>query len=182
MNDEVHAARWVRKLDSFRVNAMESPDHGPIALVAPRGLRVLSRPERVMLAMPTVFSHAVPVLQTYTEIEPRLIDAVVESTEASAVVLEGTGLGNTPASAMDAISTLIDRGLPVVVATRTPSGGTGAVYGGAGGGATLRDLGVVGAASLTAAKARLLLMILLAQGLPASEVSAQFAAIAEQLR
>jgi L-asparaginase len=58
----------------------------------------------------------------------------------------------------------LDRGLPVVIATRVPTGGTGAVYGGPGGGVTLRDAGVIPAGSLTAGKARLLLMLLLARG------------------
>ena len=39
-----------------------------------------------------------------------------------------------------------------------------AVYGGSGGGFTLRDLGVIEAGTLSAAKARLLLMLLLARG------------------
>jgi L-asparaginase len=45
-----------------------------------------------------------------------------------------------------------------------PTGGTGAVYGGPGGGVTLRDAGVISAGTLSAAKARLLLMLLLGRG------------------
>jgi L-asparaginase len=47
-----------------------------------------------------------------------------------------------------------------------PTGGTGAVYGGPGGGVTLRSAGVMAAGALSAAKARLLLMLLLAHGTP----------------
>ena len=49
-----------------------------------------------------------------------------------------------------------------MTATRAPSGGTHAVYGGPGGVVTLRGLGVLMAGGLSAAKARLLLMLLIA--------------------
>jgi L-asparaginase len=67
------------------------------------------------------------------------------------------------------------------VATRVAEGGTGIVYGGPGGGVTLRELGVVAAQRLPAAKARLLLMTLLATE-PAPElVPARFAELAGRL-
>ena len=50
----------------------------------------------------------------------------------------------------------------MVNATRVPAGGVHAIYGGPGGVVTQRELGVVGAGELSAAKARLLLMLLLA--------------------
>jgi L-asparaginase len=106
----------------------------------------------------------VPVVQTYTGMEDWLITAVLHATGAAGLVVEGTGLGNVPGSAEAGIRMALDRGLPVVIATRVPAGGTGAVYGGPGGGVTLRDAGVIGAGTLTAGKARLLLMLLLARG------------------
>jgi L-asparaginase len=89
---------------------------------------------------------------------------VLGATGAAGLVLEGTGLGNVPGTAERGIRAAVDRGLPVVAATRVPTGGTGAVYGGPGGGVTLRDLGVIAAGGLPAAKGRLLLMLLLAAG------------------
>ena len=103
-----------------------------------------------------------PIVQTYTGIEERVIEAVLDATGAAGLVLEGTGLGNVPGSAERGIRAAIERGLPVVNATRVPSGGVHAVYGGPGGVVTQRNLGVIGAGHLSAAKARLLLMLLLA--------------------
>lgn len=165
LNDEAHAARWVRKQDSFRSSAFRSPDHGPVAFVTPRGVRFLQAPpERFVCDRPTALDVPVPVVQTYTGMEENLIERVLESTTAGAIVLEGTGLGNVPGLALSGIARALDLGLPVVIATRVPGGGTEAVYGGPGGGATLRDMGVVGAGALSAAKVRLLLMLLLAGG------------------
>ena len=150
MNDEVHPARWVRKLHTRSTGAFASPGRGPL--------------RRWTVAPPAALDRPVPVLQTYTGLEPDLIPALLETTGAAGLVLEGTGLGNVPGSTEPGIRAALERGLPVVVATRVPAGGTGAVYGGPGGGVTLRDAGVIAAGQLTAAKARLLLMLLLARG------------------
>jgi L-asparaginase len=180
INDEIHAARWARKQDSFRVNAFGSPGQGPIGVVTPRGVRVLRRPSPpAVVEQPKRLDRPVPVVQTYTGMEEHLIESILDATGAAGLVIEGTGLGNVPGSAERGIRTAIERGLPVVVATRVLAGGTGAVYGGPGGAVTLRDLGTIPAGFLPAAKARLLLMVLLANGTPAAEIGARFAASAE---
>jgi L-asparaginase len=162
LNDEVHAARWARKQDSSRVHALRSPGHGPVGIAVPGSVRIaLPPPRRVLLPLPQSLPP-VPVVQTYTGMEEHLIEAVLDATGAAGLVLEGTGLGNVPGSAERGIAAGVERGLPVVNATRVPTGGVHAVYGGPGGVVTLRELGVVGAGSLSAAKARLLLMLLLA--------------------
>jgi L-asparaginase len=164
LNDEIHAARWVRKQDSSRVSAIVSPGHGPIGIAVPGSVRVtMPVPRRVQLRVPEALP-AVPVIQTYTGLEEHLIETVLDGTGAAGLVLEGTGLGNVPGTAERGVAAAVERGLPVVTATRVPTGGTGAVYGGPGGVVTLRDLGVMTAGSLSAAKARLLLMLLLAEG------------------
>jgi L-asparaginase len=132
--------------------------------VVPGSVRItMPPPKRLLLPLPDALPP-VAVIQTYTGMEEGLIEAVLDATGARGLVLEGTGLGNVPGSAEPGIRSALDRGLPVVAATRVPTGGTGAVYGGPGGGVTLRDMGVLGAGTLSAAKARLLLMLLLAEG------------------
>jgi L-asparaginase len=179
LNDEIHAARWARKQDSSRVSAFRSPGHGPVGTVVPGSVRLLARPgRRFVVPLPSDALPPVPVVQTYTGIEEDLIEAVVSVTRAAGLVVEGTGLGNVPGSAERGIRAAVARGLPVVVATRVPTGGTGAVYGGPGGGVTLRDAGVIAAGGLSAAKARLLLMLLLAEG---GDVRARFEAAVDTL-
>jgi L-asparaginase len=161
LNDEVHTARWARKQDSFRLSAFRSPGHGPVGTVVPGAVRIPAPPtRRFVTALPGAL-RPVAVVQTYTGMEEGLIEAVLDATGAAGLVLEGTGLGNVPGTAERGIAAALARGLPVVVATRVPTGGTGAVYGGPGGGVTLRDMGVIAAGELPAAKARLLLMLLL---------------------
>ena len=162
LNDEIHAARWARKQDSSRVHALRSPGHGPVGIAVPGSVTItMPSPRRVLLPLPDALP-AVPIVQTYTGLEEHLIETVLDATGAAGLVLEGTGLGNVPGSAERGIRAAVERGLPVVNATRMPSGGVHAVYCGPGRVVTQRELGVIGAGHLSAAKARLLLMLLLA--------------------
>jgi L-asparaginase len=182
LNDEVHAARWARKQDSYRASAFSSPGHGPIGFVTPGSVRIAAGPaRRYTTDTPAALDRPVPIVQTYTGMEEGLIETVLDASGAAALVLEGTGLGNVPGSAEPGIRAALERGLPVVVATRVPTGGTGAVYGGPGGGVTLRDLGVIQAGLLSAAKARLLVMLLLAAGADADDVRRELARAAGTL-
>jgi len=171
LNDEIHAARWARKQDSSRVSAFRSPGHGPIGTVVPGSVRIVVGPPRRFVAGVATPLPPVAVVQTYTGMEEWLIEDVLDATGAAGLVVEGTGLGNVPGSAERGIRAALERGLAVVIATRVPTGGTRPVYGGPGGGVTLRDAGVIEAGTLPAAKARLLLMLLLAEG---GDVRARF--------
>ncbi|KWX66161.1 asparaginase [Mycobacterium sp. NAZ190054] len=163
LHDEVHAARSAVKVDSFRTDAFASPGRGPIAIVRNRVVDVLAAgAPRFLVPLPDLPLPAVPVIDTYTGIEENLIDAVIDTTGARGIVLRGTGYGNIPGSAEPAVRRALAAGLPVVLATRTLTGGTASPYGGPGGGVALREAGVLQAGSLTSAKARLLLMLLLA--------------------
>jgi L-asparaginase len=158
VNDEVHSARWCVKTDSFRPSAFASPGHGPVGYVTPERLRIGPPPARFLLATPERFDTAVPVVTTYTGMPPAVIGAVLEVTAARGLVVQGTGAGNVPGSVVPALRKAVDAGVVVTIATRASTGGTVPIYGGPGGGITLRVEGLVPAGGLPAAKARLLLM------------------------
>jgi L-asparaginase len=166
MGDEIHAARWVRKLDTGLVTAFRSPRRGPIGRVTPTSLELPWLPPRAYtIDPPDELSQAVPLVSAYPGMEDGVIQAAIDATGAAGLVVEGTGSGNVPGSAVSGIRAAREGGLPVIVATRVPGGATGSGYGSPGGGAALREIGVVAAGPLSAGKARLLLMALLAGGL-----------------
>lgn len=166
MNDEVHAARWVRKLDSGLASAFASPRRGPIGRVTPTSVELPWLPPRAYtIDPPDELSQAVPLVSVYPGMEDGVIQAAIDATGAAGLVVEGSGSGNVPGSAVSGIRAALEGGLPVIVATRVPGGATGSGYGSPGGGAALRELGVVAAGPLSAGKARLLLMALLAAGI-----------------
>jgi L-asparaginase len=172
MNDEIHAARWVRKLDSGLVSAFRSPRRGPIGRVTPGSVEMPFLPPRAFTVEPPErLSHPVELVSAYPGMSDAILEAVVEASGAAGLVLEGTGSGNVPGSAVEGIRAAIERGIPVIAATRVPGGATGSSYGSPGGGAQLRELGVVHAGPLSAGKARLLLMVLLAGGLSGEDLA-----------
>lgn len=176
LGDELHAARWVRKVHSRSMQALASPGHAPVAQAGPDGVWYASstRLPRWPVSWPVdVRSDDVPLVAAYTGLRPDLLDAVVHCTQARGLVLEGFGLGNLPGAAVDAVERLVAQGVVVVVATRTLEGGVWPVYGGRGGGADLRRAGVVAAGELSAAKARLLLLACLS-GVDAPTARARF--------
>lgn len=143
--------------------------------VTPHEVRIWMRPSpRVTVQRPPALDRPVPVIETYTGMEQHLIEAVLDATGAAGLVLDGTGSGNAPGAVEPGVRAALERDLPVAVATRVPAGGTAWAYGGPGGGVTLGRLGAVPAGVLTAAKARLLLMLLLAGGGSRAEVSGRF--------
>ncbi len=142
MNDEIDAALLVRKLDTGLVSAS-----------APRGTRRSAGSSRTKVELsfvpprgftidpPCELAHAVPLVSVYPGMDGAVIEAVIDTTDAAGLVVEGTGSGNVPGTAVDGISSALERGLPVVLATRVLGGATRSGYGSPGGGAALRELG-----------------------------------------
>jgi L-asparaginase len=183
MHDEIHAARWARKLDSGLLSAFGSPRHAALGRVEPSELELPFVPPRgFTIDPPEELSHAVPLVSAYPGMDGSVIEAVVETTGAAGLVVEGTGSGNVPGTAVDGIRAALDRGLPVVLATRVLGGATRSGYGSPGGGAAVRELGAVGAGPLSAGKARLLLMVLLASGLSGDAAAREFQAAVATFR
>lgn len=182
MGGAFHAARWVRKVDSRRIDAISSPGRGPLARAAEDAVVFVGPPPpRVTFQIPNELPTVV-VVNAYTGAGPDLIETVVTTTDARGLVVEGTGLGNVPEALVAGIQRVLDAGIPVVVASRVLSGGTGAVYGGPGGGASLKSMGVLGAGQLPAGKARLLLSVLLGLGLEGGRLKSSFTSTVEKLR
>lgn len=166
LDDELHAARWVRKVHSHRLHALASPGGTPLATATP-GDRLVRSPVRDLrrwsVSWPThEVTAEVPLLTAYAGLSPHLVRTVLERTGARGLVLEGVGLGHVPAAVGGVLADAVEQGVVVVVATRVLSGGTWPVYGGAGGGVELSRSGTCDAGSLSAGKARLLLMACLA--------------------
>lgn len=175
VGDELHAARWAAKLDSMSTSAFGSPGRGPIGRVSPTGVSLHGAPFAPQVwALGTVPEAlaTVPLVKTFGGMEAKAFHAIVE--DSRGVVIEGTGLGNVPGSLQDPIRKTLRRGIPVVIATQSITGGTRPTYGGLGGGITLRDIGVDFAGRLSAAKARLLLAAALASESDTERAMARF--------
>jgi L-asparaginase len=163
MSNELHASRWVRKSHTQQLQAFHSVP-GPVATINAVGAVRRTCGSLARWHIPNlkfrneVNSDEVPVLQAYTGMSGRVIEALAATTGARGMIVEGFGMGNVPTSAATSIRELVMNGVVVVIATRVTAGGVSPVYGGPGGGVELARTGVLLAGDLSAAKARLLLL------------------------
>ena len=179
MADEIHAARWVAKRHTSGVAAFRSPMTGPIGWVSEGETRIAARPVPLPKMPAPDPEGLAPVATVALGLgdDGRLLGALPELGYAG-LVIEGLGGGHVPAATMATVSEVASK-IPVVIASRTGSGELlRATYGFPGSEVDLLSRGVVSAGALSAPKARLLLILLLAAGRSRSDLAADFARFA----
>lgn len=105
----------------------------------------------------------VDIIAAYPGAPAAIVEGSINS-GAKGLVIEGMGSGNVGGEIADAIVKACEKGIPVVMSTRVDGGLVEGTYGGAGGGATLAEKGVIGSSYLRAGQARILLAAALATG------------------
>lgn len=170
MHDEMHLARWVTKAHTSRVSAFSSPGFGPVGYVVEGRVCLHSCDHaRDHLGMPDKLDERVELVWVSAGADGLLVDAA--SSVARGLVVAGTGGGHVPPAMTGSLRAAVERGLPVVLASRCSSGRVlEDTYGGVGSETHLRALGLHPAGTLAPIKARLRLMVALALGKSAAEV------------
>jgi L-asparaginase len=165
MNQHINAAREVSKMHTFDVETFASGEWGYLGNVTARGVEFQRSPLR-RTHLPYAGQHLprVDVVSMYSGATGALLKAAVED-GAAGLVVQAVGSGHLNPAMAQAATQLMRKGVPVVVATRVPRGGTRACYGFEGSSQMLADEGAVLAGGLSAWKARVLLMIALAGGI-----------------
>lgn len=171
-NEEIHAARAVTKAHTSKLEAFESPEEGPVATLTRERIRLHREPGSETPTIPVeAISAAVEIVNSGLGVGATPLERALES-GADGIVLSATGLGNTTQELGDAITSVVDRGVPVVVASRCHAGTTEGVYATAGGGATLAEHGAILVGDLRPHKARLKLLCALSRADDPEEVRA----------
>ncbi len=165
MDDRLFAAREVTKTNTTRVETFQAPEHGPLA-IADHDTIYFNR------ARPTRHSAfdisnltelpRVDVIYTYGGADSVLIDAAVAA-GAKGLVIAGVGAGGTTPGQGAALRRAAERGVVIVIGSRTGSGRV------APGG------GRVSAGDLNVQKARILLMLALTRTKDTRQVAQIFA-------
>ncbi|WP_225878996.1 asparaginase [Zeimonas arvi] len=180
LNDQVHAARYVRKAHTALPSAFASPLAGPVGLVAEGRLSVFLRPPRTEpIAMPAHWRERpeapVALLRMALGDDGRLLRAL-PALGYRGVVVEGMGAGHVPqdvAPLFDALAASV----PVVLATRAHAGPAFTrTYGYPGSEIDLLGRGLIPGGALGGLKARVLLMLLLRAGQSGAPLAEAFAA------
>ena len=167
----IEPAADVTKTNASALDTFRSLNQGRLGYVAD-GSVVLERApstRRPVLAH-TRAASPVPIVVATIGLDAGLIQAI-RTLNPAGIVVEATGAGNTAASLLAEAGAAIHAGIPVVLATRCPSGAAGAGYAFPGGGATWIAAGALLAGTLTGPKARIALSLALGAGLRGDELA-----------
>jgi len=162
LNDEVHAARFVRKTHSSSLDTFQSPGAGALGRVSEENVRIALRcPPLAHVGLGGEVVPDVALLSCALGDDGRLVGALGPLGYRGAVI-EGFGGGHVPSSMVPALEAL-RRAMPVVFCTRTGSGEVLAhTYGFAGSEMDLLARGLVAGGALDGRKARVALALALA--------------------
>jgi len=178
MADRLFVAREVIKVNSLNIAAFEAPGSGPIGYVAGDEIIITRRPgEQTTYKQSCISANSVdpyvPLISCYTGMTADLMEYLRQK-KISGLVLEGFGAGNVPPDIVPGIEAIIGDDIPVVLSSRCLEGGVYPVYAYHGGGADLKQKGIIMAGRLSGIKARILLMVALGEGLKLEEIRNSF--------
>ena len=164
-NDEIHAARFVRKTHATSTATFRSPSAGPIGWVIEGEPRILFRLSHLDEVNVGVGDHVPPVaLFTVTLGDDDRILGQVASLGYRGLIIEAFGAGHVPEWLVGALQELA-HSLPVVLTSRTGAGEVlSNTYGFPGSESDLLSRGIVSAGLLDGRKARVFLSLWLAAG------------------
>jgi L-asparaginase len=175
MNEEIHAARFVRKTHTHKSSAFVSSGAGPLGWIAEGRVRVVMQPcGRVPKVRWRALPPRVALLTVHLSMDMHDANAILVSKPAGLVVA-AAGAGHVPESVAPALMAL-SKELPVVMASRIGAGvGFRETYAYKGGEIELLEAGVISAGCLDPLKSRVLLALLLGEGADRARISAAFA-------
>jgi L-asparaginase len=169
MNSQINAARDVTKTHTSSVETFKSGDFGFLGEVDFDRIVYSRLPSRRHhLPIKTEAMPYVEIIPMYGGADGYLIKAALDH-GAKGVVIQALGWGNVNLPMFAAIKAAIAKGVPVVITSRVPNGRVLPNYGFDGGGKTLVEAGAVMGDDLSPQKARILLMLLLQDGVTGRE-------------
>lgn len=173
-NQSVFSAAFARKVSSYQLNGFDAPGFGPLGMLDEGRFHLVQRPRRLdLLPIPALLPR-VDLLSAYGGAEPAMVQAVLRS-GPEAIVVDGLGRGQVPASWMPMLHEALRAGTIVGVCSSTLHGPTHESYEYPGALHELVEAGAFGISHLTARKARVRLALSLAlRGADVSSITADF--------
>ncbi len=176
-NDEIHAARFVRKTHTSNPATFKSPGFGPIGYIVENKVRVGLRPAGSVKLEHCNKDLAVPkvALVKFTLGDDGGILSLIErSEEYKGLVIEGFGGGHVPSKVVDTVERLAQI-MPVILSSRTGAGEVlSKTYSFPGSESDLLSRGLISSGGMNSLKAKIILTICLSKGLGKTEIGSKF--------
>jgi L-asparaginase len=173
LNEHVNAAREATKSHTVDVETFQSGEWGYLGSVVNDRVTFHRTPlRRLHLPLRAPELSRVDIVPMYAGADGALVHAAVAA-GARGLVIEALASGHVNEAMHAAIVQVLAQGVPVVVSTRIPRGGTRVGYGFAGSSALLVQAGALLGGDLSPWKARIALMLALQQDTPARETLAR---------
>lgn len=178
MNDEIHAARFVRKMHASSLSAFRSPAAGPLGVVAEGRVHLFTRVERLSLERPQGDVPPVALIRCALGDDGRMV-SLLPGLGYRGLVIEGFGGGHVPVAMVESLAQLAIT-MPIVLASRTGAGVVlNSTYGFAGSEIDLLNRGLIAAGALDGLKTRVALSLALASTNDRGEVESRFRAVVD---
>lgn len=163
MNGQISAARDVTKTNTNRVETFRGLEFGQLGVADAERVRFYRAPlQRQTFAVDSRTQLGrVDIVMSYAGADGLVIRSLLRDGAVQGLVIAGLGLGNVPGSMFDAIREACERGVPVVISTRVPTGRIFPLSAAKGSALALKRSGCVLADDLSPQKARILLMLAL---------------------
>lgn len=162
LNDEINSASEVTKTHTLALDTFKSMEFGPLGIVDEQDVIYYRESVKHKYHLtPSQLTARVDIIKVTTGMDSSLLNYYVESKLVKGIVLEAFGRGNVPPTMVDGIKNAINHGIKVVVTSRCPKGRVRDTYAYAGGGAHLKELGVLFSGDLSSQKARIKLLLAL---------------------
>lgn len=173
LNGEVNAASEVTKTHTEDIETFRSMDFGSLGFVE-NGKVIFNRlPKKLETVITDKIDSNVDLIKVYTGITDKFFKFSVDS-GAKGIVVEALGVGNVPPAAFAGIEYAVNKGIPVVLVSRCPSGETLDIYSYPGAGKWLKKLGVIFTDYLNGQKARIKLILALGSCTNKSDIAKLF--------
>jgi L-asparaginase len=163
LNDVIHGARWAQKTNTTSVDTFRSPDAAPVGYVDTASVRFLQpafAAKKSGLKLPdTAPLPRVDIIYAHANMDGAPIEDAVKR-GAKGIVLAGVGDGNTSKEAIEVLAAAAKSGVLIVRSTRVGSGFVNRNV-------EVNDdtLGFAVSLDLNPQKARILLQLLIANGI-----------------
>lgn len=165
MNGQINSARAVTKSNTNHLETFRSLEFGQLGLVDEDGVRFYRAPlrEQTLQIDSEIDLGPVEIILSYAGAGGSLIQSLMRVGDMNGLVISGLGLGCVSIPMYDAIKDIRDKGVPVVLSTRAPTGRIFSLSAMKGSSLTLKQIECVMADNLSPQKARVLRMLALTE-------------------